>query len=441
MHIDGQLNAGVREAGTNALTAYRKVFFRLLPLLFLCYVVNFIDRSNIAMAKLQFKDQLGFSEATYGLGAGLFYVGYLILEVPSNLLLARIGARATFTRIMVVWGVVSTMTMFIRTPLEFYCIRVVLGAAEAGFIPGTLLYLSYWFPTTHRARMNGIFFVAVPVAAIIGNPVAGAVIQFADGWLGFHGWQWLFLIEGLPAVLLGIVAYFYLDNRPEEARWLTVAEKQQIFADLALEEASKPAGDSDGWFDVLKDPRTYVISYVLFSSFTLATVISFWAPTIIRASGIKSYLNVGLLGAIPPIIGVVCLLVAGWHSDRRNERRWHVAVPLTIAALGLALLPSAVNDPVLALGTLVLVIAGHYSTLPVIWSIPSDYVSSRQAAAGIALMSCLGASGGAIAPGVLGWINKATGSLETGLLISAGVALVIGVPRQTGKLKVASATS
>jgi ACS family phthalate transporter-like MFS transporter len=423
-----------RDTGTASQQAvYQRLTFRIMPFLLICYLANYIDRSNVAMAKLQFMQELGFSEAAYGLGAGLFYAGYICFEVPSNLLLARIGARATISRIMVLWGLVTVGTMFIKTPLGFYVARILLGASEAGFIPGVLLYITYWFPAAYRARMTGIFFLAVPIGAIFGNPLAGYIIHTATGAYGLMGWQWLFLLEGIPAILLGAIAYFWLDNSPADAKWLSASEREQIMNDLQAERKEKGDSHRGSLSRIIRDPKTYIIGFLLFASFTMGNLLSFWIPSIIQRSGVKSVLVIGLLGAVPSIVGMVSLIVSSWHSDRTRERRWHVAVPLIVASFGLVVLTYTTSNPAFALCALVVIIASHYATLPVIFTIPSDYASSRDAAGGIALMSCLGATGGAFGPALLGFVAKATGSLNTGLLVAAAIvmagafALIIGI--------------
>jgi len=306
---------GVKDA------VYRKVAWRLLPFILLCYMANYIDRTNIGIAQLHLRRDLGFTEEVYGIGVGLFFVGFILFEIPSNMLLERIGARKTLLRIMVGWGAVSALTMFVRTPWQFYGARVLLGIAEAGFFPGILLYLTYWFPSARRTRMTALFFLGLPLSGIVGAPLSGWIMHAFGGVWGLKSWQWLFLLEGVPSILLGVAAFFALKDRPADAPWLTGGEKALIAADLASEQAAKGhAGAHDGHgaiLQALRDPRVYVLGLVGCGTYTLANAVSFWSPLLISASGVKDVLNVGLLADLPPLAGVVAMLVVGGHSEWR----------------------------------------------------------------------------------------------------------------------------
>jgi D-galactonate transporter len=412
---------------------YRKAAWRIMPLILLCYIANYIDRSNIGIAQLQLRTDLGFSEAVYGIGVGLFFVGFILFEVPSNLLLERIGARATLLRIMVLWGLISTLTMFVRTPWQFYAARILLGAAEAGFFPGVLLYLTYWFPSARRTRMTALFFMGLPLSGIIGSPLSGWIMHSFPGVLGLQGWQWLFLLEGIPSVILGVVVFLLLDDRPGGARWLSPAEKALIEADLAREQSLKRPAETHSVLAALKDPRVYVIGLVGCGTYTLANAVSFWSPLIINASGVKNVLDVGLLAAIAPAVGVVVMFLVGRSSDRMLERRWHAACSEFAAAAALVAL-AVVHQPYLVVALIAVMTAGHYSGLTVFWSVPSIYLSDRAKAGGIALTTAMGSFAAAVMPAVLGFIRVSTGSLSGGLLVSAavvtlgGLVLLLGVP-------------
>jgi D-galactonate transporter len=412
---------------------YRKAAWRIMPLILLCYIANYIDRSNIGIAQLQLRTDLGFSEAVYGIGVGLFFVGFILFEVPSNLLLERIGARATLLRIMVLWGLISTLTMFVRTPWQFYAARILLGAAEAGFFPGVLLYLTYWFPSARRTRMTALFFMGLPLSGIIGSPLSGWIMHSFPGVLGLQGWQWLFLLEGIPSVILGVVVFLLLDDRPGGARWLRPAEKALIEADLAREQSLKRPAETHSVLAALKDPRVYVIGLVGCGTYTLANAVSFWSPLIINASGVKNVLDVGLLAAIAPAVGVVVMFLVGRSSDRMLERRWHAACSEFAAAAALVAL-AVVHQPYLVVALIAVMTAGHYSGLTVFWSVPSIYLSDRAKAGGIALTTAMGSFAAAVMPAVLGFIRVSTGSLSGGLLVSAavvtlgGLVLLLGVP-------------
>ncbi len=424
--------SGVATAARDA--AYRKAAWRLMPLLILCYIANYIDRTNIGIAQLQLRTDLGFSEQVYGIGVGLFFVGFILFEVPSNLMLHRFGARKTLLRIMVAWGLVSALTMFIRTPWEFYAARLLLGAAEAGFFPGILLYLTYWFPSARRTRMTALFFLGLPLSGIIGSPLSGWIIHAFPRVGGLHGWQWMFLLEGIPSVLLGIAAFALLKDRPADAPWLTDEEKAMVASDLAAEQSLKQGVRHGAVLQALRDPRVYVLGLVGCGTYTLANAVSFWSPLLISQSGVKEVLNVGLLGAIAPLVGIAATLVVGAHSDRTLERRWHAACAEFVAAGALAALSFTVGNPYLTVALITLMTAGHYCGLTVFWSVPSVYLSDRAKAGGIAIVTAMGSAAAALAPAVLGWIRMHTGSLSLGLLISSGVValggivLLVGIP-------------
>ncbi|BEU25617.1 MFS transporter [Paraburkholderia caribensis] len=400
---------------------YRKVAWRVLPFLFVCYFFNYLDRTNIGIAQLQLRTDLGFSDAAYGVGAGLFYVGFILFEIPSTLMLDRMGVRKTLLRIMVGWGAVTCLTALISTPTEFYIARVLLGCAEAGFLPGIVLYLSYWFPVQRRARITATFFVAIPTSGILGSPLSGWILQSFSGTMGLHGWQWLFVLEGLPSVLLGLLAWFALSDRPGSATWLSEREKAIVTHALEVEHKAKADRGHESLGSVFRDPRVWVISYVLFASFMVANTLTFWSPTIIHNSGISHVVNVGVLAAIPPLMGIIAMLLVGRHSDQHMERRWHTVIPMLCAATGLALLPVFRNDPVLSIILLSLVATGHYSSLPTIYSLPSTYMAGGGAAGGIAAITTLGSIGGALAPSLLGFIRSATGSFSLGFQLYAAI--------------------
>ncbi|VVD89671.1 Putative metabolite transport protein NicT [Pandoraea iniqua] len=424
---------GVEEA------TYRKIAWRILPLLFVCYIINYIDRANIGIAQIQFKADLHFSDLVYGIGAGLFFVGFLLFEVPSNLMLARMGARKTLLRIMTLWGAVSCAMMFVRTPMEFYVARMLLGAAEAGFFPGLILYLSYWFPAERRARVTALSFVAIPIATMIGAPTSGWIMRQFHEVHGLAGWQWMFLLEGLPAIVLGIVVFFSLEDRPESAKWLTADEKARLTQALSVERAQK-AGKAahghgkGGTLAALADWRVYVAGLVSFCAYVLASTIAFFAPVVIQATGVRDTFHVGLLSALPPVVGIVAMLIVSRHSDRHRERRWHAALPLMCAAISLMVMPYMSHNLVLAVLLLAIATAGHLSSLSVFWTIPSTYLAPASAAAGIAVVSSIGALGGLVGPSVIGYIKSVTGNLALGLQVAGcivlfgGFLLLIGIP-------------
>jgi D-galactonate transporter len=414
---------------------YRKVLWRLLPFLMLCYVFNFIERTNIGIAKLQFMEDLQLPEMVYGWAVSIFFIGYVLFEMPSNLMLHRVGARATLLRIMVLWGLVSVGMMFVTGAGSLYVARFLLGAAEAGFVPGVFLYLTYWFPANRRARITSLFYLALPLSVLIGSPLAGWIMKTFDGYGGMHGWQWLFVLEGIPSVVLGVTAYFYLQDKPDRAHWLTADEKSVIAGALSSDEQRKGDGHSTGGLgQVLRDPRLYLLGLVSFASYSVSNMNNYWAPTLIRNSGVEDVLLVGLLGALPPIFGAAVMVLNSRHSDRTLERRWHAALPLLLAGVAIGLLPTFRDNTVMSIVLIGLLSGGHYATLAVFWTIPSDYLPKTSAAAGIAFVSTIGALGAFVAPNVLTWTQKLTGSgslgfyLTSGFIIAGSLTLLIAMP-------------
>jgi MFS transporter, ACS family, tartrate transporter len=402
--------------------AMRKASFRLLPFLCLCYGVSFLDRVNVGFAALAMNADLGFTASVFGFGAGIFFVGYILFEVPSNLLLERVGARRWIARIMVSWGLIAAAMSLVNGPISFYVMRFLLGVAEAGFFPGIILYLTFWFPAPERARIVSLFMAAVPISAVIGAPISGALLGF-DGLGGLKGWQWLFLIEGVPAILLGIAAWFLLDERPQEAKWLTKAESRALSGLLAVEaKAAKAAGFAE-LRQGLTQPRVLVLGFLYFCIVVGLYGIGFWMPQVIQSYGLTP-LQIGLLTAIPYLFASGDMVLWGWHSDLTGERTWHVALPLLVAAAAFA--ASALSLP-LAPMMLALTVAtiGIYAAIGTFWSLPTTLLTGTAAAAGLALINSMGNAGGLVGPFVVGVMKDATGTFTTGLLFLAG-ALAVG---------------
>ncbi|MBW9107176.1 MFS transporter [Paraburkholderia phenoliruptrix] len=418
---------------------YRKVSLRIIPFLFLCYVVSFLDRINIGFAQLQMKHDLGFSDAMYGLGAAVFYVGYVLCEVPSNLLLARFGARRTFTRIMLLWGMASVGMMMVSTPAHFYLLRFLLGVFEAGFFPGIVLYLTYWYPARRRAAVLSIFFAGVAVAGVLGGLVSGWIMRDMGGVLGLFGWQWMFVIEGAPAVILALVAAVYLVDGPQDAKWLTADEKAQLIAQREEKgAASSHASHSSHWFmQALRNPRVYLFAFIYFSLTCASLTLNFWMPLMIRDFGIRDVLAISLYSVIPNAIGAVGLILIARHSDRRGERRRHFAVCTIGGGLALSLLTLHLSSFPAMLAILSLAAVLIFAALPIFWTVPSSYLSGAAAAGGIALISSIGITSGIVSPWVIGLIKTHTGSMDnalyllTILLFASGGALLVGVPKES----------
>ncbi len=416
---------------------YKKVTQRLIPFLFICWMVNYIDRINVGFAKIPLATDIGLNEVAYGLGVGLFIFGYVIFEIPSNLLLMKIGARKTMARIMILWGAISCLTFLVQTPMEFYIARFLLGVAEAGFYPGLILYLTFWYPASRRARVTSRFLLAMAVAGVIGGPMAGLILSNTSGVLGFRNWQWLFFIEGLPAIVLGIMAFFYLDDGPKHAKWLSPAEKEIIIGNLHSGESGN--GDhGHGITDVIsifKDPRLYlaVVGYTVIP--VLGTVLNYWTPTIIHSIAHFNIETVAMLSAIPFGLGALGMLVIARHSDRKLERRWHYFFTVSCGAVALLCLPHVAGNLFLALLCLSLVGVAYYGGSTIFWTIPPAYFSTRAASVGIAATSSLGQIGAVLAPVLLGWAKTHTHSMSAGfnfiagLTVLGGLAIVLGIPR------------
>ncbi|KTT38307.1 MFS transporter [Pseudomonas oryzihabitans] len=397
-----------------------KVTRRLLPFLLLMYVMAFLDRANVGFAKVAFQADTGLSDAAFAFGAGVFFVGYAFLEIPSNLIMHRVGARLWMCRIMVTWGVISAAMMFAHTATTFYVLRFLLGVAEAGFFPGVILYLTYWFPSRYRARALGFFYFGAPLAFIFGSPLSGLLLEF-DGFGGLHGWQWLFLVEGVLASLVGVWAWFYLDNRPRDARWLSDAEKQALQQALDTEDAAKP--HHGGLLRLLGQPRILLLCsiYLLIQASVYGVV--FYLPTQVAGLlGQKVGLLVGLVSAIP----WVCALLAAWlipsWSDRTGERRRTAAATLALSGLGIA--ASVTFSPFYALIALCFAAAGFIAVQPLFWTFPADQLRGHAAAGGIALINTCGAIGGFIAPLAKRWAEVTFEAPGAGLYLLAGTTLV-----------------
>ncbi|MFL9949894.1 MFS transporter [Paraburkholderia agricolaris] len=420
---------------------YRKVSMRIIPFLFLCYVVSFLDRINIGFAQLQMKHDLGFSDAMYGLGAAVFYIGYVLCEVPSNMLLARFGARRTFTRIMLLWGIASVGMMLVSKPMHFYVLRFMLGVFEAGFFPGIVLYLTYWYPARRRAAVLSIFFAGVAVAGVLGGLVSGWIMRDMGGVMGLFGWQWMFVIEGAPAIVLGLLAAFYLLDGPQYASWLTAAEKAQLIAQRdedrrAASDAHSDAHSSRSVMQALRNPRVYLFAFIYFSLTCASLTLNFWMPLMIRDFGVHDVLAISLYTVIPNAVGAVGLILIARHSDRRGERRRHFAVCTIGGGIALSLLTLHLSSFPAMLAILSVAAVLIFAALPIFWTVPSGYLSGAAAAAGIALISSIGITSGIVSPWVIGLIKTHTGSMDnalyllTALLFVSGVALLLGVPKE-----------
>lgn len=398
----------------------RKLTWRLVPFLFLLYIVAYLDRINVGFAALQMREQLSFTDAVYGLGAGMFFAGYFFFQVPSNLALQRVGARRWIALLMMVWGVISVSMIMVRGPHSFYVLRFLLGAAEAGFFPGVILYLKNWFPAQARARTVARFMTAAPLSGVVGGPLSGALLGLHPTG-GLAGWQWMFLLEGIPAVVLGGVALAYLVDCPEEAPWLLPQEKVWLIETLRLERSL--VANEAGAFAALRSGRIWMLAMVYFGLNTVSYGVSLWLPTLIRSlSGVSNF-TIGVLSAIPYVAAAVAMVAVGLHSDRSGERRWHTAVPAFVGALALtcAAYSTSVGPAILAISVAVL---GVFSMVGPFWAMPTSLLSGMAAATGIALINSVGNLGGFAGPYVIGLVRTSTGQFKGGLLL-VSVALAI----------------
>jgi MFS transporter, ACS family, tartrate transporter len=397
-----------------------KVTRRLVPFLVTCYFVAYLDRVNVGFAALTMNADLHLSASAFGFGAGIFFVAYFFLEVPSNLLLERVGARRWIARIMFTWGLVSGATAFVRGEAGFYAVRVLLGIAEAGFFPGIIFFLTLWFPAVYRARIIGFFMAAIPVSTVIGASVSGVLLGL-DGTLGLKGWQWLFIIEAVPALLLSFVVYAYLTDRPADAGWLDVEERGWLIERLRQEAAARDAARRYGVAQALLDPKVLALSLVYFGAVATNYGLGFFLPQIVKAFGVSNA-QAGLITALPYVTGSVAIVWWGHHSDRARERRFHLAFPLFVAAAGIAA-STALDNPVLKMAALMAAGFGIFGCLPVFWTFPSAFLGGAAAAGGIALINSIGNLAGFAGPFVVGYLKDATGSYSAGLLTIAAAGL------------------
>lgn len=400
--------------------AYGKIGKRLIPFLTLLFVTAWLDRYNVGFAKLQMAKDLGFSEAVYGFGAGIVYLGYMLFEIPSNLLLQKIGARKTFARIAILWGLTTITTMFVKTAAGFYALRFLLGSFEAGLLPGVVLYLTYWFPSRRRALMLGLFLTSVPITGIFGNPLSGWIMQSMGSRTGLANWQWLFLLEGIPSILIGLMALTVVVDKPGNARWLTEKEKRLVLADL--DEDSYHAGPrKHSLREGLGDARVWLLAVTFFCLISTNVTLPFWIPTIIQGLGVRNTVSNGLLSAVPYAFGLLAIVLVGWHSDRTQERRYHSALPCIGCAISLVGLGVFAHVPVMAFVALVLAQACASGAAPPFWQIPSMLLAGTAAAGGIALINSVGNLSGWLGPGVVGWLKDLTGTTSAGLYVVAGL--------------------
>ena len=398
------------------------VAMRLLPFLFILYITNYLDRTSVAYAALGMSRDLGFSDRVFGLGAGVFFISYVALQIPGALLVERWSARRMISASMIAWGSLTSLTALVHTPNQLYLARFVLGAAEAGFFPGVVVYLSHWFIRQDRAKATSNFMAAIPLSFIIGSPLAGWIL--GHRWFALQGWRWLFVLEGLPAIVLGVVAFFFLTDWPRQAAWLAPEQREWIDQKLVEE---KPAGvQAIGAWEAIASPAILLLSAIAFLEYFAGYAVYFWMPTMLKRQSGFSDVNVGLIGAIPYVAAFIAMLINGWHSDRDGERRWHAAVPLFIAAtalLGLVTQPHSMLLTVI-LFTLVCI---NVSFLPVFWAIPTEFLSASAAAAAVGMINAIGSVAGFAGPSAFGYLRTQSGSFAAGLAVLTATTLAAGL--------------
>lgn len=412
-------------------SAYRKIAFRLMPFLMLCYFCAYLDRVNVGFAKLQMMSDLQFSEAVYGLGAGIFFIGYFLCEVPSNIVLHKVGARRWIARIMITWGILSGCFAFVQTEWQFYTLRFLLGVAEAGLAPGLLLYLTYWFPSYRRARMTVLWFIAIPISGMIGGPLSGLIMDRMSGVHGWFGWQWMFVIEAIPTVLVGLLVLAVLKDSVQDANWLTQDEKNLVKQELAQDNQHKEGHASVKEF--IADKRLWLLAGIYFCVVMGQYAITFWLPTLIRNSGISDNWHIGLLTSLPYMCAIVVMILAGRSGDHFQERRWHLIIPMCAGAIALTFATLFASNLILSLICLCIAASGVLTASSLFWMLPTNFLGGVSAAAGIAAVNSFANLAGFCSPYLIGWVTTNTGSNAIGMfLITAvlifGASLVLRVP-------------
>jgi ACS family tartrate transporter-like MFS transporter len=405
--------SGEIEAGESARS---RIAWRLLPFLFLLYVANYLDRTNIAYATLGMKGDLGLSDSVFGTASGIFFIGYFALQIPGALLVERWSARWLLSLTLIAWGALTTLTGFVRTPIELYGARFLLGAAEAGFFPGVIVYLSHWFIYQDRAKAVARFMAAIPIGFIVGGPIAGAIL--GTRWLNTPGWRWLFLFEGVPALLLGAATFFVLPDRPKDARWLTNDERDWMTARLAEEQRAKADTEKVSILQALRHPAVLILTAGLFFTYTGGYAFWFWFPTMLqRLTGWTDVQRIGWVGAIPFIAGLIGMLVLGWNSDRTRERRWHFAIPQLTSAIALGAWFFLPHNAVPLVTVFTFVAFGTIAYLPSFWALPSAFLTSSAAAAAVGFINCTASIGGFVGPKIFGELSQRTSSFNSGFVV------------------------
>ncbi|MFW2079294.1 MFS transporter [Acinetobacter sp. ULE_I010] len=412
---------------------FKKVMFRIIPFIFLAYMLNIIDRINISFAKLRMSEDLLLSDAAYGIGTSLFFIGYLIFEIPSNIYLKKVGARATLTRIMLLWGVLTILMSTVESTTSFYIFRFLLGIAEAGFVPGVILYLTYWFPGFLRGRVTSVFLMAGLVAGIVNGPLATWIMSTFDGWMGLKDWQILFIVEGIPAVLLGLFTWFWLTDNPDQAKWLTEREKYIVKTSLQTEQKAK-VNEKNTFKQIFTDFRVHAMGFIFLCIYSGTNTITYWVPTLIKEFGVADIKQIGLISSIPYLFALIVMYLICRSSDKHLERRWHLALTMAVGSISFLLLGLVQYDLTLSVLLLTVGCGACFSAATLFWTIPPAYLSLTTAALGIAWINVMGSMAAAISPALVGFVKMQTGSIYfafgvIGLLLIVGaIMLLIVIP-------------
>jgi len=416
----------VVSAGSPGDRARRRITRRIMPYLFLLYVIAYLDRVNVSFAALEMTHALGFTAKVYGFGAGIFFIGYCLLEIPGTLLVEKWSARGCIARIMIIWGMLAILTGFIHTSTQFYWVRFLLGAAEAGFFPGMIVYLSHWYRYEDRAKAVGLFMVAVPISNVVGAPVSGMILGIH--WLGIAGWRWLFILEGIPAIVFGVVSIFYLTDWPRQAKWLPDDEREWITGELEREKRAKEEARHYSMWQALRNREVLLLTLAYFFIVTSQYGFNVWIPTIVKSMSGASNFTVTLIAALPYTAALIALLVVGWSSDRTQERRWHTAGSMLVAGAGFLLSVLSQGNSTLEVAMFCLAGAGMYGYLPGFWALPTSFLSGTAAAASIGLINSIGNLGGFVGPYLVGYLSNRTGSFRGGLMcLSVSAVLAAGM--------------
>ena len=404
--------------------ALRRITWRIVPFVCFLYFIAFLNRVSIGFAGITMNKDIGLTSAVFGFGAGIFFIGYFIFEVPSNLILEKVGARKWIARIMLTWGIISGATAFVTDAYGFYVVRFLLGVAEAGFFPGIILYLSYWFPARKRAVVTAIFMAAAPISVALGSPLSTALMQLEG--MGFKGWQWMFILEALPALIMSVVTYFYMTDRPSKAKWMPADEKAWLVQTMDAEAAARAGVSHHSPWKALIDLRVLALGLVYFGTSAGLYTLGIWAPLIIKQLGVST-MTVGFLNMVPPTVSVLAMYLWSWHSDRTGERSWHVVIACLCASAGLMMAGGWATSIIGVILTLTLVNIGISSCKPPLWSIPTLFLTGPGAASGIAAINSIGNLGGFAGPAMIGWIKQSTGSFAGGLYFVAGLLVLSAV--------------